>query len=153
MIIPKLNLILPIIKDMNGKLISWQEDRDQLVLRAEGEWTLHTVPQIEPLLQKVPHTKKIVWDLSGVTDFDSSGVLLFIEYLKRFKERGGVEVTGYSPEQKEMYDLLKAYMVEAIPPRKEGFLSELGKPQSRCCMTSRTLLHFWGTFSPLSSMP
>jgi len=112
---------------MKQGFIQWEQNRDQLRIKSEGEWTLYFIPLIEKALKKVPSAKKIVWDLSGVSDFDSAGVLLFIEYLHQFQKNGTVEVTGYTENQKEMYDLLHEHMVQDIPPRKEGFFEELGK--------------------------
>ncbi len=129
---------------MKREFIAWQEDQDQLVLKAKGEWTLYFVPEIEKRLQLVPLGREIVWDLSGVTDFDSSGVLLFIEYLKRFKRNTKVKVVGYTPSQKEMYDLLRQHMVEAIPPRKEGFLEEIGKAALETVHDIRDFVTFLG---------
>jgi phospholipid/cholesterol/gamma-HCH transport system permease protein len=129
---------------MKREFLTWQKDRDQLVLKAQGEWTLQTVPQIEEALRHLPSAKKLVWDLSGITDFDSSGVLLFIEYLKRFEKRMQVEVLNYSPSQKEMYDLLREYMVEDIPQRKMGFLSEIGKSSVELLHDIKDFITFLG---------
>jgi phospholipid/cholesterol/gamma-HCH transport system permease protein len=112
---------------MNGEFLTWQADQDQIILKAKGEWTLHYVPQIEAELQHLPSAKKLLWDLSEVKDFDSSGVLLFIEYLKRFQKQMQVEVVNYTPSQKEMYDLLREHMVADIPERKQSFLDEVGE--------------------------
>jgi len=129
---------------MNREFITWQEDQDQLKLKAEGEWTLKTVPVIEKVLRRVPQSKRIVWDLSGVNDFDSSGVLLFIEYLKHFQSQGSVEIVGYTQSQKKMYDLLKEHMVEEILPRKEGFLEELGKSTVELLRDMKDFITFLG---------
>ena len=88
---------------------------------------LKSVLQIESELRKVPATKKIIWDLSGVSDFDSAGVLLFIDYLERFQKETEVEVVGYSENQKDMYDLLHKTSGEIKPPREIGFLEKLGR--------------------------
>jgi len=88
---------------------------------------LHTVLQIEKELLKIPCDKKIIWDVSGVSDFDSAGVLLFIEYLKRFQQEIEAEVVGYTDNQKEMYDLLNRDIQEPVMPRKKSALENLGK--------------------------
>jgi phospholipid/cholesterol/gamma-HCH transport system permease protein len=71
--------------------------------------------------------KPIVWDVSQVEVFDSSGVLLFRIYYGKFKQHVPVEVTGYTPKQKEMFDMLASHMTEEIPERNQGFLAGIGK--------------------------
>jgi len=113
---------------MSKQFLSYEEHRDHLKLISSGEWTLNTVSRIETALRHVPYGKRMVWDLSGVSDFDSAGVLLFIEYYERFKEKMPVELQGYSPSQKEMYELLKAHYREEIAfSRKGGILEDIGK--------------------------
>jgi len=112
---------------MNGQFLKLNRDQDHLNVISTGEWTLQSVRQIEKELAKVPYDKKIIWDVSGVSDFDSAGVLLFIEYLERFEKKTTVKILGYSSAQKEMYDLLRSHTLENIPPRKNGFLENIGK--------------------------
>ncbi|WP_295419225.1 MlaE family lipid ABC transporter permease subunit [Sulfurovum sp.] len=104
-----------------------QADNDHIKLLSKGKWTLASVRQIEKQLAKIPYDKKIIWDVSGISDFDSAGVLLFIEYLEYYKKETTVEVVGYNSSQKEMYDLLRSHTIENIPPRKNGFLENIGK--------------------------
>jgi phospholipid/cholesterol/gamma-HCH transport system permease protein len=119
---------------MKREYVSLIKDQHQITLVSAGAWTLSTVQQIENILKSVPKEKKIIWDLSQIDRFDSAGVLLFIEYFENFKKYSEVEVRGYSASQKEMYLLLKAHTVEAVPVRESGFFEELGK-------STFTLLH------------
>jgi phospholipid/cholesterol/gamma-HCH transport system permease protein len=112
---------------MNTQFLSYNKQLHHLNLYAKGEWTLDTVPEIEVILKDVPCDKKIVWDFSGVSDFDSAGILLFVEYYKRFQEKVDVLLEGYSKNQKEMYNLLKKNKQESITPVKKGILENLGK--------------------------
>jgi phospholipid/cholesterol/gamma-HCH transport system permease protein len=125
-IIAKLNLILPIIESMNKQFLKLSRDHEHLNVVSIGDWTLQSVRQIEKELAKVPYDKKIIWNVSGVNDFDSSGILLFIEYLERFKKKTTVEVVGYSSAQMEMYHLLKSHTLAPIPSRKNSFLEDIG---------------------------
>lgn len=88
---------------------------------------LNNVLQIEEELSKITIDKKIIWDVSGISDFDSAGVLLFIEYLERFQQETQVEVVGYTEKQKDMYTLLKENIQEIEAPRKKSFLEKLGR--------------------------
>jgi len=110
---------------MKREYIYYNKDQHRII--AEGEWTLATVHRIEKELARIPYGKELVWDLSGIEDFDSAGVLLFIEYYEKLKKKGSVEVIGYTTAQREMYALLKEHMIEEVPVRKTGFLEDLGK--------------------------
>ena len=112
---------------MKKQFLTYEEDRQYLRLFSTGEWMLKSVLQIEGELRKVPATKKIIWDVSEVSDFDSAGVLLFIEYLERFQKETEVEVTGYSENQKDMYELLHRTTGEIKHPQQMGFLEKIGR--------------------------
>jgi phospholipid/cholesterol/gamma-HCH transport system permease protein len=114
------------------------------MLEASGEWTLASVQQIEKLLRRVPVDKKIIWDLSGVEDFDSAGVLLFIEYFRALKKKTEIELIGYTQSQKEMYDLLIGHTVESVPVRKSSFLEELGESTAEVFSDIRDFITFLG---------
>ncbi len=126
-IIAKLNRILPIMVFMKQQFLTYEVNQHHLKLISTGEWTLQSVRQIEKQLAKVPDDKQIIWDVSAVSDFDSAGILLFIEYLERYEKETTIEVIGYSSNQKEMYDLLKSHDLESIPPRKDSTLENIGK--------------------------
>jgi len=129
---------------MNRKYVAISEDQHQIRLEAAGEWTLATVKQIEKQLQHVPLEKKIIWDLSGVDEFDSAGVLLFIEYYEHFKKHVDVELVGYTQSQKEMYDLLTEHMIESVPERKTSFLEELGENTAELFSDIKDFITFLG---------
>ncbi len=129
---------------MKREYLSIKNDPQQTTLVSSGEWTLSTVQQIEERLRRVPQDKQIVWDLSKVEEFDSAGVLLFIEYFDRFKKRTKVLLQGYSQSQKEMYDLLIGHMVESVPVRKSSFLEALGKSTLEVFRDIRDFINFLG---------
>ncbi|BAF72312.1 ABC transporter permease [Sulfurovum sp. NBC37-1] len=112
---------------MNREYVTCREDPQQIRIVSKGEWTLATVPEIEKELKGIPMGKSVLWDLSGVEAFDSAGVLLFMEYYDKLKQKNAVELVGYSESQKEMYDLLRKHMIEKVPERKTSFFEELGK--------------------------
>jgi len=112
---------------MKNQFLYYAVDAHTVKLFASGVWTLGNLRKLESALKTVPPAKKIVWDLSGVEDFDSAGVLLFIKYLEQFRSKGTVEVIGYSSEQMDMYRLLKKSQTTIPKPRKENFLEKIGK--------------------------
>ena len=113
---------------MSKQFLSYEADQNHLKLISTGEWTLESVRQIEKYLDEITHNKKIIWDLSGIEQFDSAGVLLFIKYLERYKKETEVEVIGYTEKQKAMYALLqeKSLKEVAVPP-KQTILEKIGQ--------------------------
>jgi len=112
---------------MKKQFLIYEEKQHHLKLISTGEWMLTSVFKIEKELLQIPCDKKIVWDVSGISDFDSAGILLFIEYFERFQKETDIEVVGYNENQKEMYTLLRKNIQKIEPPRKESILENLGK--------------------------
>ncbi len=112
---------------MKQQFLMYESNPDHLKLIATGKWMLNSVLQIEEELRKTHCDKKIIWNLSGVDDFDSAGVLLFIEYFERFQKETEIEVVGYTDNQKEMYKLLSKNTWEVETPRKKSYFEKLGR--------------------------
>jgi phospholipid/cholesterol/gamma-HCH transport system permease protein len=119
-------------------------ESDQCKLTARDEWTLENVNQIETELSKVSCDKNIIWDVSQVGEFDSAGILLFIEYYQRFQKNTSVEVVGYTQNQKEMYDMLKSTDGEIEPPKEEKTLETLGKSTIIILNDIKEFISFFG---------
>ena len=132
---------------MKKQFLTYEVNRDYLKLISQGEWTLKSVKRIETKLRQTPCDKKIIWDVSLVNDFDSAGVLLFIEYIKRFKNEVEVEVVGYSEKQKEMHTLLVNNSEEVISPRKVGELEKIGKQTIEVFQDIKDFITFLGHMS------
>ena len=124
--------------------MDYDDQQQYMILRSRGNWTLKTVSDIERSLTKVPCKKKIIWDLSEVSDFDSAGILLFIQFYEKFKKHGEVEVEGYTDDQKEMYLLLKESTQEEVVPKKDSYLEELGKKTMEIVEDIKDFITFLG---------
>lgn len=85
---------------MANQYLSVEKDQDRLTLKAQGQWTLMSVPEIEPVLQKISDELPIIWDVSAISEFDSAGVLLFTQYFNALSQHTKVEVVGYTENQK-----------------------------------------------------
>jgi phospholipid/cholesterol/gamma-HCH transport system permease protein len=112
---------------MNSPYLSINDHSSHIELISTGDWSLLSVNTIEQELRGIPNAKKILWNLSGVSTFDSAGVLLFIEYFERFSKDREVEVVGYTENQKKMYVLLKNTNLQITAPEHKGFIEKLGK--------------------------
>jgi len=112
---------------MMKQFLTYEEDQHHIKLISTGDWMLGTVLQIEKELLQIPCDKKIVWDVSGIGDFDSAGVLLFIEYYQRFQKETDVQIIGYTKNQKDMYDLLNRNIPKNELPVKKSIFEKLGR--------------------------
>jgi len=129
---------------MMKQFLTYEEDQHLCKLISTGDWMLGTVLQIEKELLQIPCDKKIVWDVSGISDFDSAGVLLFIEYYKRFQKETEVEIVGYTKNQKDMYDLLNKNIPESALPEKKGTFEKLGRRTYEILDEMKSFITFLG---------
>ena len=113
---------------MNENFLNIKIINDKYSISSHKEWTLQTVKRVEKELHTIAYDKDIVWDVSDVTNVDSAGILLFIEYFEKFKKEVAVEVVGFSEKDKNMYDLLLDTDDKVIHYQaKENVFEELGK--------------------------
>ncbi|MEA1954118.1 MAG: ABC transporter permease [Campylobacterota bacterium] len=129
---------------MTKSFILYEKNQHQITIFSKGEWTLHTIHDIRIELSAISYEKDIVWDVSGVSEFDSAGVLLFIEYLKKFKEKINVNVVGYSNNQHEMYVLLNRDSKPIDETPQKGFLEKLGRDTIKMFMEIQAFIAFLG---------
>ncbi|MDD5406466.1 MAG: ABC transporter permease [Sulfurovaceae bacterium] len=131
---------------MNEEYLFLETHHDHIKIISKGKWTLQSIEDIEMLLHEVPYDKKIIWDVSGVSEFDSAGILLFIEYFNYFSSKTKVEIVGYTPKQKEMYDLLKKEHEpkEALSRHKESWLENIGRQAIDFYKDMKELVQFLG---------
>jgi len=112
---------------MNNEFIVYENQQQHIKLVSKGKWSLQSLPKIRKELKKIPYDKKIIWDMSKIEDFDSAGILLFMEFYELFSTKNSVEVSGYTKNQKDMYALLKKSSHAIELPKKDGFLENIGK--------------------------
>jgi len=112
---------------MDKEFVTFKSSQHQIRLVSKGKWTLKSLHEIRIQLEKLSIDKTLVWDLSEVEDFDSSGVLLFKEFYEKFQKNVSVELTGYTQNQKDMYALLQHTKMDPIPLKKERFLEDVGR--------------------------
>jgi phospholipid/cholesterol/gamma-HCH transport system permease protein len=99
------------------------------VVVCQGDWDVMHISYIEKEFKRIKSlkAKDIVFDVSAISDFDSAGVLLFIEYFKHFSSKSHTKVRGYSQKQKEMYELLIKNEFVDIKTPKDNLLTDIGK--------------------------
>lgn len=129
---------------MKQEYIRYEVSPEQIKIFSKGEWTLKSTPHIEKMLAELPHRKKVVWDFSGVSDFDSAGIFLFIEYYTQFRKNGQVEVVGYTQDQEDMYTMLKTAKKDTTPPPRSSLLVDIGKYTLEFYKELKDLITFLG---------
>jgi len=113
---------------MNTTYIKIEYYSHHTTIYASGDWTIRNVSDIDRLLKSFSCYHRLVWDFSAVSSFDSSGILLFINYYKRFRSDCEVEVVGYTQDQERMYHLLLKHKIDdVIPQTDRGILYNIGK--------------------------
>ena len=112
---------------MKAKYIEIVKNQHQTMLSFKGSWTLPYIEKIAKELQRLKLNGDVVVDLSGVSDFDSSGVLLLIDWQERISSSVTLDIIGYTPKQLEMYELLSKTHYTHIPKPKTNLLSDIGK--------------------------
>jgi phospholipid/cholesterol/gamma-HCH transport system permease protein len=101
---------------------------EHTTIYAFGDWTLKNIANIDKSLKNFSCHHRLIWDFSAVSSFDSSGILLFINYYEIFRVDCKVEVIGYTKDQKRMYKLLLKHKVnDTIPQTDKGILYNIGK--------------------------
>ncbi len=129
---------------MDNEYLVYKKDQDQIKLVSKGEWTLKGLTEIRKVLDGLTIDKPVVWELSEVQDFDSSGILLFIEFYKKFKQHTKVTLTGYSKTQENMYELLKESTADSVTAKHDTFLEETGKETYHFFEDIKDFLQFLG---------
>jgi phospholipid/cholesterol/gamma-HCH transport system permease protein len=106
---------------------------DDGVIRFEssGDWTITALKDVAEALEKFSgtiHDVSIQWDVSGVGQVDSAGMMLFIRSFDALKTNNcSIEVVGVKSEHEKMYRLLRRYAPKSSVP-SPAFSSYLLKP-------------------------
>jgi len=133
------------IMDFDNKYLKIEISENITNINSIGDWRLENEKEIEKELRDINLSKNIVWDLSHIKSFDSVGILLFIIFYEKFSKKVKVTVTGYTQEQKKIYDLLKEnYSVEIFKEKREGILFKIGKIIMSAYYQFTSFLNFLG---------
>jgi len=123
-----------------------KEQKDKTFLILSDIWNKESVAKIDKItLPKI--NKDVVIDVSGISSFDSAGIVEFIKIYTYLKKTTKVDVIGYNSKQKRMYNLLKDSYGTKIPVIKEGFFEDLGKAFINFLYDINAFFKFLGEFS------
>ena len=99
----------------NDSMLSYEKHRDRLTVRLAGELDHERVGPIRAELDALiadPRVKHLVFDLTGVSFMDSSGIGLVIGRYKALARRGGrVSVAGATPRVDKIFSMAGLYSI------------------------------------------
>ncbi len=116
------------------------------VFVCSGEWTLPHLAKIAVQLESYLVHSPVIWDVSQITQLDSSGIALWNLYSNKFEQQGFTsEVTGSKEEYLQLYRLLYPHKKDDIPsPKSNGWLHTLGYEAHRLFQEFGHFLNFLG---------
>lgn len=96
-------------------MLSFEKSRDRLTVRLDGELDHHNADHLRLELDKLirdPKIHRLVFDLSGVSFMDSSGIGLIIGRYKILSRRGGsVAVAKAVPRVDRIFEMAGLYQI------------------------------------------
>jgi phospholipid/cholesterol/gamma-HCH transport system permease protein len=117
--------------------IEASDEREALVLRAQGEWLVTSAADLDRSLSalRLPNDRQVTFDLSGLDRLDSTGALLLLRTEHALETRGNrVTIANLLPRFEPLLDQVRARGVaeplpHPIPPHHTfvGFIARIGR--------------------------
>ena len=104
----------------NKAIVLIEKKDNTYLLRCKGEWTLNNIADITSAIKKVSPTmdqqSNVDWDISAVEEFDSSGIILLLHHVKKFKgQMNNVNIIGANSAQEKMLMMFRDKVVSTVP--------------------------------------
>ena len=112
----------------------------------KGSWTLEYVTKLSRQIDTRCRDKKIIFDLTSLADFDTHGILLIIESIKKLQlQNCKVEKVGESEKFLSLYEVcLSNFPQDIKPPLKYNSLNEFFYGAGKLVTESKkTLVNFF----------
>jgi len=132
---------------MKAKYIDIVKSHNHTKFICSGAWIIENIYDIDKEIKKLKIYENLTIDVSNISDFDSSGVLLFIDWYHTLSENSHIKVIGYNDKQKEMYELLVSTQYKEIKAPKDNILSDIGKSLVEVYRDILSFLAFIGELS------
>lgn len=115
-------------------------------IACSGSWTIEHLLSASRELENLIPLANVTWDMSGITDIDSSGIALWQLINRTFEARGHrCETVGEKKEHSHLFQLLYAKPLTPSPiPSLPSWLYRLGKEAYETFMGIGTFLAFLG---------
>ena len=134
------------------KLIDIKKDEDKTIFICSGDWTLYNSYEIHKSIKEInkPKSSTCIIDFSGVSSFDSSGILLLLEFKEHLQAlKNSCKILGLSKKQQGLLELIKrsSYNSNPLPKRQYNILYRIGKATLKELETLEYLFTFIGELS------
>jgi len=127
-------------------------DAHTLTVQCSGSWTLQEAAAVDRAIRAFRPSAEaslILIDFSGVSAFDSAGLLLLLELKERLSSPlREVRLIGLTSKQQKLLEILsREDLSRPLPQPKEGLLHRLGKRVVEEIQLVVSFLHFLGELS------
>ena len=129
------------------------DDGSNMIYLCKGSWTLLHVTKLSQQIKATTKSKKVIFDFSEMIDFDTHGILLLIETIKKLQtQKCTVEKIGASKNFIDLYDVCEKNFPEDIEKPKilsnpEKMFYDIGKSSNESKKTLVSFASFVGGFS------
>ncbi|RKZ88739.1 MAG: ABC transporter permease [Gammaproteobacteria bacterium] len=104
---------------------------NELTFKCAGDWTHDVLLDAEEKLSALSNTynsRTVVWDVSGVGEIDSAGMMLFIHHYDQLQaNQCTLIITGACTDFELLYQLLRQYVIPPVETNRD-FRSRLLRP-------------------------
>jgi phospholipid/cholesterol/gamma-HCH transport system permease protein len=116
------------------------------LLQCSGDWTLYALSNVISSLESFAPSKPLLWDVTLINTFDSSGVAVWSLYSKKYAQQGfSSKVIGQTEDHLRLYRLLYPHPIEdTSPPKKYNFLHRIGRETHYLIHELNYFLNFLG---------
>jgi len=99
---------------------------DNISFTCKGSWTLEYITKLSKKINTTYKDKKVIYDFTQLINFDTHGMLLIIETIKKLEiQNCKIEKIGESETFKALYEVcLSNFPQDIKPPVKNGTISE-----------------------------
>lgn len=98
-----------------------EDNNNELIFKCAGDWTHDALLEAEKklsALSKTFNSRSVTWDVSGVGDIDSAGMMLFIHHYDQLHtNQCSVTINGAHTDFEQLNQLLRQYVIPAIETR------------------------------------
>ncbi|HLD22350.1 MAG TPA: MlaE family lipid ABC transporter permease subunit [Sulfuricurvum sp.] len=122
------------------------EEASRTRIQCSGAWTIEHLLSVSDQLETLNPRSNILWDLSGISAIDSSGVALWQLMCRTFTQQGYIcETIGEGEEHSRLFRLLYSKPPQEAPlPSSLSWLYQLGRETHRTFLGIVNFLSFLG---------
>ena len=128
-----------------------KQEGNKTIFICSSNWTLYKSYTIKNSIKRInnPKNSQCIIDFSGVSSFDSTGILLLLELEERLKSlNNSYEVIGLSKKQQGLLELIgSSYDSKPLPQRQYSIFYRIGKATIEELETFQYFLTFIGELS------